>query len=656
MPDRESDQMAGVSNIRRFVSFVGICVLLLSQLLGFSKPLSDTIWIPPYTWLGILGIAILLAAQAIPSTSFWMKLSALPVFHDRAFWVTAALLLSVVATVVTGNFMNFQRLNYIPVISVWLMAAACYLYALLSPDPKVDSAAVSSWFNTHRIEILAVFLITLAAALLRFHRLGEIPRVLDGDEGLVGFAAKSTTSGELANPFALWENFGALYLQSINAAMQLFGETPLGLRFMATVGGILAIPAVYLLARQVGGIRIALISAVMIAISHTHIHFSRIASVAYIQDTWLVPLELYFLLSGLAKRESWRSGLAGILLAFHYSVYLTSQIMTVLIVLFMLIALIAYRSWFRERLAQVGAFWGGFLIMIMPSALYIYRYPNHFVDRMVQDGMFNTSWLAIHMQTTGQGMPEILFKRVVHAFFSLTYYPAFDFYGSTAPMISVITSVLLLAGLAVILWRLRNPSYLLLNGYFWGAAVAVGVFANPPSADSYRMLWALPAALIIASIGFDQLLSALAVGWNESRLAYAFTVTALLAGLLIFNTWMYYGEFARQCRYIGDQPGRFASYLGSELRDIDNGNQVYLLSDDVFLFGSHSSTLFLSRSRVAINWNEPLETLTPSSGETIIASPQRISELQAWALAHPGGQQHVVYDCDAIILFSYRVP
>jgi hypothetical protein len=50
-------------------------------------------------------------------------------------------------------------------------------------------------------------LVSLFAAAIRFYRLGEMPRVLDGDEGRVGLFALSTVAGDLANPFALWENF-----------------------------------------------------------------------------------------------------------------------------------------------------------------------------------------------------------------------------------------------------------------------------------------------------------------------------------------------------------------------------------------------------------------------------------------------------------------
>ena len=48
--------------------------------------------------------------------------------------------------------------------------------------------------------------------------------------------------------------------------------------------------------------------------------------------------------------------------------------------------------------------------------------------------------------------------------------------------------------------------------------------------------------------------------------------------------------------------------------------------------------------------------LAPVSGETIIASPERIPELEEWARAHPGGLLQYQYDCATTILLSYRVP
>ncbi|MCB0119203.1 MAG: hypothetical protein KDD72_09250, partial [Anaerolineales bacterium] len=93
-----------------------------------------------------------------------------------------------------------------------------------------------------------------------------------------------------------------------------------------------------------------------------------------------------------------------------------------------------------------------------------------------------------------------------------------------------------------------------------------------------------------------------------------------------------------------------------ELSGIDNELEVYLLSDDYFFHGSHASTLFLSHSRRVTNYRDPVDTLEPISGETIIAPPPRIPELEQWARAHPGGQLHYEYDCDTTILLSYRVP
>ena len=77
-----------------------------------------------------------------------------------------------------------------------------------------------------------------------------------------------------------------------------------------------------------------------------------------------------------------------------------------------------------------------------------------------------------------------------------------------------------------------------------------------------------------------------------------------------------------------------------------------MLSDDLYFYGSHASTDFLSRGRKITNFPDPIGLLNPVSGETIIASPSRMPELEEWARANPGGELHYRYDCDNIILLA----
>jgi hypothetical protein len=260
------------------------------------------------------------------------------------------------------------------------------------------------------------------------------------------------------------------------------------------------------------------------------------------------------------------------------------------------------------------------------------------------------------MSATGKGAVQILFERVIHAFLSLIYYPAIDFYGSPVPLLTLITAALFLIGLGITLWRFRLPEYLLLNCYFWGFTLAVGLFALPPTADTYRMLVAIPPAVIMAAIALDQILEAVGVGWSNSRLAYAAITLLIILNISAHNAWIYYGDFAGRCLYADNTVGRFSSYLGSFARTVKREDAIYLLSDDIYRYGTHLSADYLSAGRSITNITEPVDTLEAAPGRVIIASPNRFDELTSWIAANPGGEVKYTYDCRNLIMISYYFP
>ncbi len=649
-----SDSKAKIA--QRFFAFAAILIILLGQIFVYTTPVNPDALFPPTIWITAVGIALFILSQYRPPAFIQAFFARLEVSRSTA-WVTGALVLSSLAALMMFLFEQQQRTNYIPVLTFWVFGALCYIAAFLGELPSLSRWR--EWLWLHRYELAAIGLVTLLGAILRFYDLGDVPRVVNGDEGRVGITALSTTASyPHVNPFSLWENFGGMYLQAINLAMKVFGVSPFSLRLAAAVGGTLAIPALYLLARQISGRRIALIAACLLAISHTHVHFSRTIAVAYIQGSWLIPLELYFLLSGLKNRSSWRTALSGVLLAIHFNIYLDSQIIAGLILAYMLIAFVLLRPWFKPALGQARVFWGGFAIALIPELLYILQHPDFFGNRMSENGMIQTGWLELTMANTGQNAAQLLIGRVVHAFLSVIYYPSIDFYGSPIPMLSLVSAMLFLLGLAIILLKMRSPGLLLLNGYFWAGTLSVALFAIPPRADTYRMLIVLPAAFLLAAIGLDHALKAVGAGWLQNRKVYASVTMLVLSSLLIFNVWAYFFNFAGRCLYSDDDNGetRFASYLGNYARTVGRENTTYLLRDDVFFYGSHQSVDFLSDRHPITNVSEPVDTLQVKPNESIIAVPSRIAELRIWADNHPGGELHYSYDCEVPVLLAYQFP
>jgi hypothetical protein len=640
------------SPIRKVFVIISLFVLFAALLLLYSYPMNAEQFIPWALRLIIAGVGLYLLTFLLkPFTTERIVTINL---SRRGIWIQAAVILSVLTAVMMVVFQKFERQNYLPVLTLWFGAIGCYVSAFANTLPSRE--AVRGWWRAHWKECLMVGSVTALAAVLRFYKLGDIPLVINGDEGWIGNIALATTSPPYANPFTLWENFGALYLQCMNWAFVLFGTNAFALRLLPAIAGTLAIPALYLLSRQIAGRRVALFAILLLAISHSHINFSRTAAVGYIQDTWLIPLELYLLLSGLQKRSLLRAAIGGAIMGVHFTIYLTPQIFAAMLLVFCGLILLFFRRKFPQAGRTFAAFWGGIGVIILPEAYYAATHASEFFNRLNIDGTFQSGWLTEQMAATGQTVPQILTDRVLHAFLSFLYYPAIDFYGSPIAVLSLFTGILFLIGLGISLWKTRSPSNLLLNGYFLIGPLAIGLFSIPATADSYRIIMVLPAAMLLAAIGLDSILESLGLGWNTARLTYIGVTAFLFVNLFIFNQWVYFVDVIGKCRYGGDQQTRFASYLGRYLSELKPAESVYLLSNEVFRYGTHFSADFLSRNKPVVNVPEGIETISPITGDVIISNPDRIDELYAWIRDHPGGKLEVFYDCQVLFLVAYHVP
>jgi Dolichyl-phosphate-mannose-protein mannosyltransferase len=630
---------------RALAASLALFLLLISQMILLALPDGTLAGIV----LALLGGFIFIAFALREPPPRVTRVVARTRLSLRAVCLLSGSMLLLLASAMAIVYEIRDLVDYTPVVLIWFAGLATYLSGFAGGR----TFAVRAWLQANRRELLIVALITLAAALLRFIDLGQLPRVINGDEGRIGQFVLAAKGNPLANPWSLFENIGGLYRHSIGLAIKLLGQTPFALRLLAAVGGTLAIPALYVFARHLFGMRVAVLAAILLTVSHSHIQFSRTMAVSYIQGTWLIPLTLYFFISGLSKKDPLRMALGGMFLAIHFNVYLGAQIMIGLLVVYAVIAAVVARPLMRGAWRSYGVFWLSFIIISAPQFTFIARHPDEFVARLNQGGTFQGTWLAEMTAQTGAGPIQILFERVVHTFLSLDHYPAIDFYGANIPMLSVITATLFALGLIYSLWRTRDYRYLLLNGWFWSMTVAIGLFTLPPSADPYRMLVAVPAAIVMAAIGLDLILKALSAPASQPHRVQIGLAVVILLSVALYDMRAYYVDFLQQCRYGGDTATRFASYLGTYLATLDRETTVYLLSDEGQRYGTHMSVDYLSKSLPVINVDGPVTEIQPGINTAIIAIAPRADELRQWTRDYPGGKLRQEFDCGKLMLTGY---
>ena len=569
--------------------------------------------------------------------------------------IVCAFILSLSATFFS-SVLNHEKnkTSYATSLVLWTGAGITILLSYI----KVKKENIKDYIINNKKETAAILILTLFASLFRFYLLGKIPAILNGDEGWTGMAAlKMLPAAEniYNNPFSSFEGFGRLQLNIFEFFIRLFGRNAFALRLFPAISGVLAIPATYILAKYILGRKAALISAFLLAVSHTHIHFSRTSAVAYIHSSWLAPLELYLFLSGLMERSRNKLVIAGIILGIHFLFYFEAWIIAGFLAIFLLITFIINRKHILGNLTNLIYFTATVIIIILPYIAWSFNNPADFSARWVKEGSFQSGWMDHELNITGKPMFLILWGRVSGVFLSIFALPSRDFYWAPVPVLHYITAALFLTGLAVSLLKIRDIKHLFLNGWLWSGILSIGIFAIPPSADSYRLLMILPAMVILAGLGWKKIAQLLGDATAGGHTGYLNWTAVLLITALILNMKTYFIDFARSCRYLsGDITGRGPSLIGEYLRKEYPFDQAYFLGNDDYRYGISPALNYLSGEVPVENIPGLFQNTDKRGSLVFIIIPSRQNELITLKQYAPGGKVTRISDCGELAFIGYK--
>lgn len=563
--------------------------------------------------------------------------------RNGAWWIsgTGALLALILLAVLAGTPDPAGAPPAPPrqLLGVWTLALALLVVPWLWPAHlRMPSRAT---LVARGPDLLLLVGLTVAAGWLRLRALDLYPAVINGDEASIGLEVRRVLAGDLTHPFiTMWGAHGSL-VAFILAGMSRLGTFSVAtLRLFEGILGTLAVPALYLLGRQVGGRRIALTAALLLLTMPLHIHYSRVLMIVA-WDTLSYPLTFGLLLLAMRPAEGRPAlfALAGLVGGLGQYAYTGSRLLLVIVALFVLSLAVVDRA----RLRAQAAGWLLFALVALSAAGPFYLYgvqrPDRFNERINQVGIVQSGWLAAEQGIRGEGSAAILWDQFRRALFGFAFFPdRSEGWNPGTPLVVPLVALGLFFGLALTLRRLRSPPILLLHLWFWAAILSGGMLTVSPP-NSNRLSIAAGAVALFAALGLDALARALAAARPAAERR---TTAALLLVLLVAVAgwtqlqahWTYAAanQFGGTTALIGSQVGRSlaASPAGTTL----------VMVGAPWIYSDVSPIQFLAPDRPALDLIEPVsgppEGL-PAGPLLFVVLPERAPELNAILAAYPDG-------------------
>ncbi|MCL5108287.1 MAG: glycosyltransferase family 39 protein [Chloroflexi bacterium] len=414
--------------------------------------------------------------------------------------------------------------------------------------------------------------LTLLGAGLRLYDLAGYPTGLNGDEAEFALLALDVLHGHGPYPFGTaFLGDSALYLYFQAPFLAVFGPTVAGIRVFGALAGVLTLPAFYLFMRRLFGRRPALLALALLAGSAAHVNFSRLA-LNVPQVPLLACLALYALWRALESRLAVWWLASGMLGAFAVYFHFGGRLLPLIVALYFVYLLVWHRRQWRAWLRGVAYCLLGGMLTLAPLGAYAARHPEDLIYHVNARLIFNI-WPQVTATYGTDNLLAILgqqFALNVLGFVSVPDGTNLFYRFAETPLLAPLLAPFFLAGLALVLWRLRDGRYGLLVAWFW-TFILVGTVTNEPP-QSHRLVTVLPPAIAGIALVLDALI-AWAQRWRRPAVGRAVVSLALLVPLAAgaADNANYFGPAAAA------RPWEEVTLLGTYVSDLGPSYRVYVL-------------------------------------------------------------------------------
>lgn len=529
------------------------------------------------------------------------------------------------------------------VLALWLLAILTPIIPLFFGFFRKEK---KSFFN--RNELLFLMVLVFLSAFLRFFYLEKIP-LLSGDETRdAGFLPEAFLRGEIKDFFG----YGVYGIPNLFFAFSslphlLFGHSVLAIRFWAAFFGVLTVVLTYFLAKKCFGAPVGRAAALLMAVYHVHLHFSRSEFLPLFDSFWSSLLAILLLNSLKEKRSPLFLGIA-MGLAFHFYQGIRAFLLLTAIYFLIWMLLAFHRS--RPLLdLKIGYFLAGLFLGIGPSLVV-------FLTRFGEIFNTGTAGKPLFLSLKPGEFLEILPFNLSRSLGSLVYYPLDFHYHYGGPFLSFPFNVFFILGAVSLLLKIKKKesNFLLL----W--ILTVLTFNSAILADlnfTHRLLSIIPVIMIVTALGIVKFARLFKFG--QSSIFPKIFLTLTIAAFMFFNLKAYFLD-AVWVKAI-DTNTKVATIAGYYTASFSPETKFYFLNSSRMGWRSVPAWEYLApRAQVRDVEEDDIEILLSEikkqkEKNVFIFLPERLDDLKKVEAFFPGGflRSHNYYQEELFVTYEF---